>query len=37
MPNIGIVEMEDAESGEIMIVDTKQQNRLNYEKHYHQK
>jgi uncharacterized protein (DUF58 family) len=38
MPNIGIVEMEDAESGEIMIVDTSsKQNRLNYEKHYHQK
>jgi hypothetical protein len=37
MPNIGIVEMED-ESGEIMIVDTSsKQNRLNYEKHYHQK
>ena len=38
MPNIGIVEMEDAESGEIMIVDTSsKQNRLNYEKHYQQK
>ena len=38
MPNIGIVDMEDAESGEIMIVDTSsKQNRMNYEKHYHEK
>jgi uncharacterized protein (DUF58 family) len=38
MPNIGIVEMEDAESGEIMVVDTSSKNvRLNYEKNYQQK
>lgn len=38
MPNIGMVEMEDAESGEIMVVDTSSKNvRLNYEKNYQQK
>lgn len=38
MPNIGMVEMEDAESGEILVVDTSsKQTRMNYEKHYHEK
>ena len=38
MPNIGIVEMEDAESGEILVVDTTSKiARLNYEKHYQEK
>jgi len=33
MPNIGIVEMEDAESGEILVVDTSSKSvRMNYEK-----
>lgn len=37
MPNIGMVEMEDAETGEIMVVNTNSKLvRLNYEKHYHQ-
>jgi hypothetical protein len=38
MPNIGIVEMEDAESGEILVVDTSSKSvRRNYEKNYHDK
>jgi uncharacterized protein (DUF58 family) len=38
MPNIGIVEMEDAESGEIIVVDTSSNSvRMNYEKNYHDK
>ena len=38
MPNVGMVEMEDAESGEIMVVDTSSKNvRLNYEKNYQEK
>jgi uncharacterized protein (DUF58 family) len=38
MPNIGIVEMEDAESGEILVVDTSSKSvRMNYEKNYHDK
>ena len=38
MPNIGIVEMEDAETGEIMVVDTSsKQVRLSYEKNYRDK
>ncbi len=38
MPNIGIVEMEDAESGEWITVDTSSSNiRLNYEKNYQNK
>jgi len=33
MPNIGMVEMEDAESGEILVVDTSSKTvRMNYEK-----
>ena len=38
MPNIGVVEMEDAETGEIMSVDTCSKNvRMNYEKRYREK
>ena len=38
MPNIGIVEMEDAESGEVLVVDTTSKTaRLNYERHYQEK
>jgi len=38
MPNIGIVEMEDAESGELMTVDTSSKTiRMNYEKNYQNK
>jgi uncharacterized protein (DUF58 family) len=38
MPNIGVVEMEDAETGEIMSVDTCSKNvRMNYEKQYREK
>jgi uncharacterized protein (DUF58 family) len=38
MPNIGVVEMEDAETGEIMVVDTCTKNvRMNYEKQYREK
>ena len=38
MPNIGMVEMEDAETGEIMVVDTTSKiARMNYEKHYYEK
>lgn len=38
MPNIGIVEMEDAESGEILVVDTSSKSvRMNYEKNYQEK
>lgn len=38
MPNIGIVEMEDAETGQIMVVDTSaKQVRLSYEKNYRDK
>ena len=38
MPNIGIVTMEDAESGEILLVDTTSKiARMNYEKHYQEK
>ncbi|MEN9929493.1 MAG: hypothetical protein RLZZ231_1414 [Bacteroidota bacterium] len=38
MPNIGVVEMEDAETGEIMVVDTCSKNvRMNYEKQYREK
>ena len=36
MPNLGMVEMTDAETGENMIVDTSSKTvRMNYEKHYH--
>jgi uncharacterized protein (DUF58 family) len=38
MPNLGMVEMEDAETGEIMVVDTSSKKiRLNYEKNYNDK
>jgi len=38
MPDIGVVEMEDAETGEIMVVDTSSKNvRMNYEKQYREK
>jgi uncharacterized protein (DUF58 family) len=38
MPNIGVVEMEDAETGEIMVVDTCSKNvRMNYEKQHREK
>lgn len=38
MPNIGMVEMEDAETGEIMVVNTNSKTiRLNYEKNYQEK
>ena len=38
MPNIGMVEMEDAETGEILVVNTSsKQARMSYEKHYHDK
>ena len=38
MPNIGMVEMEDAESGEIIVVDTSSKSvRINYEKNYQKK
>lgn len=38
MPNIGIIEMEDAETGEILVVNTgSQKTRINYEKHYQNK
>jgi uncharacterized protein (DUF58 family) len=38
MPNIGLVEMEDAESGEILVVDTSSKTvRSNYEKNYQEK
>jgi uncharacterized protein (DUF58 family) len=38
MPNIGMVEMEDAETGEILVVDTSSKSvRMNYEKNYHEK
>jgi uncharacterized protein (DUF58 family) len=38
MPNIGMVEMEDAESGEILVVDTSSKSvRMNYEKNYQEK
>lgn len=38
MPNIGMVGMEDAETGEILIVDTSSKSiRLNYEKNYREK
>ena len=38
MPNIGMVEMEDAESGEVVIVNTSSKEvRTNYEKEYMQK
>jgi uncharacterized protein (DUF58 family) len=38
MPNIGMVEMEDAESGEIMVVNTNSKEvRMSYEKHYHER
>ena len=38
MPNIGMVEMEDAETGEILVVNTSSKKaRLSYEKEYHDK
>ena len=38
MPNIGMVPMEDAETGEILLVDTSsKKNRMSYEKHYLEK
>lgn len=38
MPNIGMVEMEDAETGEILVVNTgSKKARLSYEKHYQDK
>ncbi len=38
MPNIGMVEMEDAETGEILVVNTgSKKARMSYEKHYHEK
>ena len=38
MPNIGMVEMQDAESGEVMVVNTSSKTvRMNYEKDYAQK
>ena len=38
MPNIGVVEMEDAETGEILVVDTCSKSiRMNYEKQYREK
>ena len=38
MPNIGIVEMEDAETGEVLVVNTgSKQVRMSYEKQYHDK
>lgn len=37
MPNLGMVEMTDAETGETMLVDTSSKTiRLNYEKYYHE-
>ena len=37
MPNIGMVAMEDAETGEIMTINTNSKKiRSQYEKHYHQ-
>jgi hypothetical protein len=38
MPNIGMVAMEDAETGEILVVNTSsKKNRMSYEKHYQEK
>jgi len=38
MPNIGMVEMEDAESGEVMVVNTNSKSvRMHYEKQYQEK
>lgn len=38
MPNIGMVEMEDAETGEILVVNTgSKKARMSYEKQYHDK
>lgn len=38
IPNIGVVEMEDAETGEILVVDTCSKSiRMNYEKQYREK
>ena len=38
MPNIGMVEMEDAETGEVLVVNTgSKQVRMSYEKQYHDK
>ncbi|MFM2212952.1 MAG: hypothetical protein RL427_215 [Bacteroidota bacterium] len=38
MPNIGMVEMEDAETGELLVVNTgSHKTRLNYEKQYQEK
>jgi uncharacterized protein (DUF58 family) len=38
MPNIGMVEMEDAETGELLIVNTgSKKTRLNYERQYQEK
>ena len=37
MPNLGMVEMTDAETGETMLVDTSSKTvRINYEKYYHE-
>ncbi|GAA6771604.1 hypothetical protein AAGS39_23530 [Flavobacterium sp. CGRL2] len=38
IPNLGMVNMLDAETGKIQLVDTSSKAvRLNYEKHYHEK
>lgn len=38
MPNIGVIEVEDAESGKIMTIDTTSKKaRIEYEKNYHEK
>ncbi len=38
MPNLGMVPMQDAETGEIQLVDTSSKTvRFNYEKHYNDK
>jgi uncharacterized protein (DUF58 family) len=38
MPNIGVIEVEDAESGKIMTIDTTSKKaRMEYEKNYHEK
>ncbi|MCZ8089381.1 DUF58 domain-containing protein [Flavobacterium sp.] len=38
MPNVGVIEVEDAESGKIMTIDTTSKKaRMEYEKNYHEK
>ncbi len=38
MPNVGVIEVEDAESGKIMTIDTTSKKaRIEYEKNYHEK